>query len=356
MPKQLNNRALPPFVPYPKALLFSALSRHARLTYLSLQLVAPFQCNTVSASVATLARVNGNLSQRTTQYALDELRQASYLTTERPAGAVAIHTLTPPHPLPFVPYPKAVSLDPNLNDHARLTYLALMSFCTFDTPTAYPSIAAIAERMGDVSRRAVQLALADLIRHRYIGRTLQPTGTSNLYTLLPLPPATDAHQPLQPMHTPPATSAPYKELKTKNKTVPTTAPRGAGNALSKAELNANFDIVRELWYPNLLPEAQAPKQILGLCCLLFSDRAVKGEYTQCRLQTPVTHEELRRYADWARAQPQNANLPNRLPTSAMVLQRQILVFRAHITPPARRVAVVPAPVIDHAAFLAEEES
>jgi hypothetical protein len=66
--------------------------------------------------------------------------------------------------------------------------------------------------------------------------------------------------------------------------------------------------------------------IVNLCGLLFHDRKGRGEWMSCRPTTPLTHDNLRAFAEWAKKQSRNANLNGGLPTSPLVLQNQISEF------------------------------
>lgn len=149
----------------------------------------------------------------------------------------------------------------------------------------------------------------------------------------------------------------YTEIPTENKNIldpldqaqpnPQTPP----NKRTKAELNANYDLIASLWYPTRTEKPSA--MIVNLCGLLFHDRNGKGEWKTARPATPLTHDEARAFAKWAKAYTNNAHLNGELPTSPVTLQSQVSAFRAqsHPKPIAPRPTIKPAD-IDHAQYIA----
>jgi hypothetical protein len=87
--------------------------------------------------------------------------------------------------------------------------------------------------------------------------------------------------------------------------------------------------------------------IVNLCGLLFHDRNGRGEWKSCRPTTPLTHDEARSFAVWARAYRNNEKLAGELPKSATVLQDQISLFRSTNQPAQqkpKRHFVIPEPI------------
>lgn len=226
---------------------------------------------------------------------------------------------------PFIPVPRRV-LDAGLSARAILCYVCLMSYTSFDKPTAFPSTETLAKRMAS-SVRTAQNATKELVQAGFLIVTERP-GTSNFYTLT-LPPVTTsaniAEGGAQILRGGCANIADEQELLINKKDTPTLPAQETAQKQKATTLKANAELVASLWFPNL---TTFPKQTLGICCLLFSDRKFKGDYTACRLETPATHDEVRAFAEYAKRLPSNANIPNNMPTGASTLNKQFLTFRA----------------------------
>jgi len=113
-----------------------------------------------------------------------------------------------------------------------------------------------------------------------------------------------------------------------------TAPPPPTAKVSNAERNANYDLIKELWFEK---RTDTPNGVIAnLCGLLFHDRKGRGEWMSCRLATPLSHDELRKWAKWAHAYKNNEKLNGELPTSPSVIQNQISAYRALNTPKPKR--------------------
>lgn len=222
-------------------------------------------------------------------------------------------------------------------------------------------------------RDKVYRILKELVRAGYIIRTAlrDATGkyTSVQYTVYEtpqIPPESTETHPFteKPYTAEPDTAFPHviynRNIENTEKDIPDPLDQAQPNPKTppqtpskptKAQLNANFDLIADLWFPNRTEKPSA--MIVNLCSLLFHDRNAKGAWKTARPSTALTHEECRAFAKWAHAHPNNSNLNGELPTSPITLQNQVSAFRAQSQPKPTTPRIIPTsqPTVNHDEYI-----
>lgn len=219
-------------------------------------------------------------------------------------------------------------------------------------------------------RDKVYRILKELVHAGYIVRTAvrdeKGKYTNVQYTVYETPQIPTNHTETQPFTENPYTAEPdtvfphviyNRTLENIEKHIPDPLdqaqpnPQTPSTKRTKSELNANYDLIAELWYARRVEKPSA--MIVNLCGLLFHDRNGKGEWKTARPTTPLTHDEARAFAKWAKSYANNSHLNGELPTSPVTLQAQISAFRAQSQPKPIAARVPSKPVeIDHAQYIA----